>query len=359
MNAFKTEKGSYTPEDFQRWSRDKVLEISPKFQRRSVWPTANKSYFIDTLLRGMTVPPIYLRNVEKEGDEEDGAIIREVVDGQQRIRSVLEYMNDGYKLSRVLGAVPWAQKRFSQLSVEQRKLIKNFTFSCETYRGITDQQVLEVFCRLNMNGIPLNAQELRNGKYFGLFKQSSYTLARDYLSFWRVHRVFTEQRITRMLEVELTSELLIAANVGMQDKKSSIGEYYATWEEVYPTQKRDERRFRETMDAIKETFRDDLLGPGEFHRPPMFYTLYCVVYHRLFGLPGISRTSPKTKLTLDDRDGLRDGVNRLSEVILQAKDPDNETPKKYSAFLQQSARQTDNIKPRGGRFNTLYDEAFS
>lgn len=303
----------------------------------------------------MTVPPIYLRvskDVKKNKD------IREVVDGQQRISSVLDYMKGVFRLSPSLGKATWAGKKFEKLPADQQDIIKGFTFSCEIFRGISDQQVLEVFCRLNMNGVPLNAQELRNGRFFGLFKQSSYKLALSYLDFWRVSKVFTELNIARMQEVELTSQLLIAGNSGMQDKTKSITSFYGEWEDVYPEQTRDESRFKETMEMIKETFKNDPLSQTEFRRPPMFYTLYCVIYHRLFGLPEVLRQSPKKKLTIDERDSLRDAVSKLSDVILESKDPAIEPPKKYTAFLLYSSRQTDNLKPREGRFNTLYGEAF-
>lgn len=351
MNEFKTEKAVYTPEDFQLWDAGKLLNITPKFQRRKVWPTGTKSYFIDTLLRGMTVPPIYLRIAK-------GEAVREVVDGQQRISSVLDYMKGTYKLSKTLGPVSWAEKRFDKLEPEQQAAIRGFTFSCEIFRDISDSQVLEVFCRLNMNGVPLNAQELRNGKYFGFFKQLSYKLALSYLDFWRTFKVFTELGIARMQEVELTSELLIAGDAGMQDKKKSISDFYSEWEELYPNQALDEARFNATMDAIKSTFQNDPLANTEFRRPPMFYSLYCTVYHHLFGLPNVARPTPKKQMTVDERDSLRDAVSKLSEIIVQSKDPASEPPKKYAAFILHSSRQTDNIKPRETRFNTLYGDAF-
>jgi hypothetical protein len=355
MDEYKTEKAVYTPNDFVLWVENKLLEITPKFQRRPVWRTPAKSYFIDTILRGMTVPPLYMRWTQ---NEEKTKAIRQVVDGQQRVRSVLEFIApNGYRLSTTLKA-PWGGKRFGQLTPEQQEQIKSFSFSTELFKGLSDKQILEVFCRLNMNGVPLNKQELRNGKFFGLFKTSSFELALKYLEFWRKHRVFTEQSIARMLEVELTSELLIAGNVGMQDKKSSIDDFYDQWEESYPDQSRDEKRFEETLGVIAETFPGTDLANSEFRRPPLFYSLYCVVYHHLFGLPKIQRQSPRKKLTADQRDSLREAVVHLSEIVVQSKDPTTETPKRYTAFVAACLRQTDNINPRKIRFDSLYDEAF-
>lgn len=290
MDEFKTEKAVYTPDDFILWQQNGMFEISPKFQRRSVWRTPARSYFIDTLLRGMTVPPLYFRMTQNQAKTK---AVREVVDGQQRVRSVLEFIADVYRLSKTLKG-PWAGKRFSQLHEDQQTQIKSFSFPTEIFKGISDKQVLEVFCRLNMNGIPLNQQELRNGKFFGFFKETSFSLALTYLEFWRKHKVFSEQSIARMLEVELASELLIAGNAGMQDKKKSINSFYDTWEKSYPDQARDEKRFKDTLDAISETFANGDLANSDFRRPPLFYTLYCVVFHHLFGLPGIRRASPKS-----------------------------------------------------------------
>jgi hypothetical protein len=352
MDEYKTQQAVYTLSDFVLWQEHQILVISPKFQRRPVWRTPARSYFIDTLLRGMTVPPLYFRMTQ-----ENGKTVREVVDGQQRVRSVLDFLKGEYRLSTTLKAA-WAGKKFAQLSVAEQQKIMSFSFTAEIFKGISDKQVLEVFCRLNMNGIPLNKQELRNGKFFGLFKTVSYDLALTYLQFWRNHKIFSEQSIARILEVELTSELLIAGHSGMQDKKTSVDTFYSDLENAYPEQVRDEKRFKETLTTISETFSADNLAVSEFRRPPLFYTLYCVVFHHLFGLPGIQRASPRKRLTGDQRESLRDAVDHLSELITQSKDPAFVVPRKYAKFIGAGLRQTDNIMPRKIRFDSLFDEAF-
>src|SRR5262249_39332290 len=152
-----------------------------------------------------------------------------------------------------------------------------------------------------------NAQEKRNGRFFGLFKDASYNLALKHLEFWRSQGVFTDRTIARMLEVELTSELLIAGLDGMQDKKKSIDSFYRDLEDEYPTKDRDESRFKATVDEINEAFNGDLQD-SEFRRPPLFYTLYCVVFHHLFGLPHETRRTPKRRLSKEGRDDLGEAV---------------------------------------------------
>jgi hypothetical protein len=47
--------------DFLSWQREGSLVLSPSFQRRPVWKPSAKSYFIDTVVRGLPVPIIFIR----------------------------------------------------------------------------------------------------------------------------------------------------------------------------------------------------------------------------------------------------------------------------------------------------------
>ena len=47
--------------DILQWYDNGELELSPKYQRNSVWNEKAKSYLIDTILRGLPIPPIFMR----------------------------------------------------------------------------------------------------------------------------------------------------------------------------------------------------------------------------------------------------------------------------------------------------------
>jgi hypothetical protein len=61
---------------------------------------------------------------------------------------------------------------------------------------------------------------------------------------------------------------------------------------------------------------------------------------------------------VNDADRLIAAVHELSKVILDSKNPLAKPHRKYNAFVLASARQTDNLRPRETRFDTLYGEAF-
>jgi hypothetical protein len=118
----KPQRSVYSPQDFLQWREGKALILTPKFQRRGVWRPKARSYFIDTLLRDMPVPPIYIRTVQSA---DTSGIIREVIDGQQRISAILDFIDGKFRLSKSLGA-GWAGSTFSTLSGAEKHRIQAF-----------------------------------------------------------------------------------------------------------------------------------------------------------------------------------------------------------------------------------------
>jgi hypothetical protein len=345
-------RAEYTPVDFQHFRDSQSLEITPKFQRRPVWQTPQRSYFIDTLIRGLPVPPIFLRETQSEDFTH---FVRQVIDGQQRLRAVLDFIDDRYSISKAVSA-PWAGRRFSDLSHAAQNRITNYHFSCEVFSDIPDEAVLNIFARMNTYSVQLNRQELRNGRWFGHFKQSSLQLAHEHLPFWRAHRLFTEQAIARMQEVELTSELLIVQMAGVQDKKNTIDSFYAEYDESFTQEGKVSAEFRHVIDQLGLAF-PETLAQTNFHRVPLYYSLHAAVHHRLFSVPGL--TLPRRtgrNLTADERARLVDAVNSLSDYVDDARD-ERPVPRKYAAFVAACLRQTDNLQPRLRRLTTVYSEA--
>ena len=359
--------------DLLAWYEQGNLILSPKFQRRLVWQPAAKSYFIDTLLRGFPVPPIHIRLLN---DPVRGAV-REVVDGQQRMRTLFDFINGKIRLSR-LPESPWSGKTFSQLDEPHRQALQMYKFHVYQYQNVSDQVILEIFARINTYSVVLNAQELRNGKYFGYFKSLAYELGLEYLTFWRAAGIFTERAIARMQEAELTSELLILQMDGIQDKKNSIDEFYARldgeWGETperwnatrqsvrtlhpleWMTPEATKERFSATMATLNESV-GDILKSSEFSRIPLFYTLYGAVYHRLYGIPGVGLKTPRTPFGAESALRLREAVEVLSALLVESSGENEEKIPRFSSFVIASSRQTDNIGPRQRRLEALWELA--
>src|SRR5664280_2407228 len=102
--------------DFVTWDSNKELVLNPHFQRRSVWDPQARSLLIDSILRRMPVPKIYMRT---KLDVRTKRSVREVVDGQQRLRAVLAFANGEFALTR--RAQEFAGKRYADLDEVQQE----------------------------------------------------------------------------------------------------------------------------------------------------------------------------------------------------------------------------------------------
>jgi hypothetical protein len=292
------ETKNWSVEEFQKWEESGELLLQPKFQRRDVWSDKAKSYLLDTILRGKPIPKIYLR---LETNRNTKRTVREVVDGQQRLRSVLDFLKDGFKISRTHNQ-EHGGKYFSEIDDDAQEDVLNYTFAVDVLEDMPDAEVYDVFARLNTYSVTLNYQELRHAKYFGEFKTTAYRLAKAFMTFWRENEVFTDKQILRMAEAEFVSELLIAASSGIRAKeKRLIDSFYSKWDNDFPKRSVIEKRFRETMDSIGGIM-GDRLPESKFKTTALLYPLFCAVYHLKFGLPEFDeeritiKTSNYTKL---------------------------------------------------------------
>lgn len=363
----KAELTSYSVVDLLSWRESGALQISPKFQRRSVWTTSAKGHLIDSILLEYPIPPIHIRLAPASG----GKTVREVIDGQQRIRAIFDFVSDSFRIPPSVSA-DWGGKSFSTLSDDEQDELRLFSFTVYQYKKLSDAEVLDMFSRLNTYSVSLSAQELRNGKWFGQFKRSSYRLATECLEFWREYKIFTEPQIARMREVELTSELLIAAMDGLQDKKTSIDAFYENLDESWDSEEiswtlgkgstqRDqpalylpadetEDRFRATIAAIDENL-GDALRTSPLRRPVLFYTLFCAVHHMLYGLPRSDELPlHRAGINSSTRRALRDVAGDLTDLF-ESKGRTRDDL--LLAFYEGAARQTDNIIPRQQRLSSF------
>ncbi len=88
---------TYSVNDFLEWRDNDQLVLAPKFQRRAVWTDSARSFLLDTIVQGKPIPKIFIRQLVNPKTRKT---IREVVDGQQRLRSILSYLKDGFYISK-------------------------------------------------------------------------------------------------------------------------------------------------------------------------------------------------------------------------------------------------------------------
>jgi hypothetical protein len=288
MAAIQTLRTQYRVSDFVEWQKAGTLELNPNFQRRPVWKKGAKSFLIDTILRGLPMPIIFLRDLRS--DLKTLKARRDVVDGQQRIRTILGYIDrdllvdfktehDEFVIDPVhnkdLGG-----KAFKDLDSTHKQQILDYQFSVHSFPADTDDRdLLQIFARMNATGVKLNAQELRNAEFFGAFKTLAYQIATEQLNRWRDDwHIFTPLQIARMNEVEMTSEFMLLIMDGVLEKNNkTIDAYYKEYDGRFGDAKEVANRFRSTLDAIETLLPKDVVS-GLFRNRTLFYALFASIY---------------------------------------------------------------------------------
>ncbi len=300
---------NYSVRDFEEWSQRGELVLAPKFQRRDVWSDKARSYLIDTIIRGKPIPKIYMR---QDVDPKTRRTVREIVDGQQRLRTVLEFIKDGFKISKAHHA-DFGGEYFTGLDRGTQRDILKYEFVVDLLQDMPDNEVYDVFARINTYSEKLKPQELRNALWFGEFKSSVYLLSKEFVTFLETNKVFSPKQILRMAEAEFISELLLAMHEGIREgQKSVIDNCYTKYDDDFPNRRLHEKRFRETMDVIGGIVGADL-PQLEFRATRLFYPLFCAIYHLKFGLPRLRSARAAFKIT--DYPKLKMVLERVSELI--------------------------------------------
>lgn len=283
----------YRVRDFFDWKKAGKLEMSPSFQRRPVWTPSAKSFLVDSIVRNFPIPPILLRERVMGLKELDSKL--EVVDGQQRIRTILTFIDpklfSDFKEDKDNFTVKSyhnkeiSDKQFSALSQEIQQQILNYQLIVHVLpSSAEDREILEIFSRINSTGVRLNDQELRNAEYFGEFKTSMYVLAAEQLTRWRNWNIFSESRLARMEEVQLTSELILMIINGLTNQKQKLlDDLYDTYENEFIGRNEIEKRFRFVMDEIEKKLGTDFKN-NIFSGKILFYPLFSAFYNQIYGL---------------------------------------------------------------------------
>lgn len=336
----------YRISDFLEWHREKRILLNPDFQRGSVWTPAARTYLIDTILRQLPVPKIYMRTKIDVGTKKS---IREVVDGQQRLRAIIDFADDQFALSK--RAEEFAGKRYSSLGAELQETFLSYAISVDQLINATDDDVLEVFARLNSYNVKLNPPELRHAKYQGEFKWAVRKKSREWLILWdKYHLVPVKQRV-RMLDDSLIAEMLGILLEGVKDGgQKNINRLYDRQDENFDPA----HSALKTLDKVIEFF-DKELGDYLIDTPltsaPHFLMLFAALAHALYGIPEgqIDEIPLRDDRALKDLTVVKNNLLQLASVI------DSDVPvSSYEKFWLASTRATPSIASRRERFPVFY-----
>ena len=335
----------YSIADVSEWYGNGLLELSPEFQRRSVWTEKAKSYLIDTIIRGKPIPKLLITQ-RLEGRRN----VRVVIDGQQRVRAILGFIDGDFRISRAHNR-DLARLTYEGLPKELQDDFLTYELGVDLLFDPSYEDTLDIFTRINSYTVNLNRQERINAQYVGYFKQYVYRYGLRYVRYFIEGRIMNKERVSRMAEAELSADLFMALIDGVQTNKN-VEQYYKRYEEVMGPLDSAAEQFDSIMSYVGTIYPPQELAHTNWSRVPLFYTLFTSIGHCLYGLQELDPDA-RARITKDSIGRVRvrlDEINaRYDEV---AKDAGNENyPEDYKHFVDVSRRRTADTRSRIDRGN--------
>lgn len=338
------------------WFRDEyragTLDIRPPYQRAPVWADRQKNALIESILLDFPIPEVYIQ----QSVDAQGETTHAVVDGQQRIRTILQFIgvdeeeedDNDFVLDKLESTSNWHGHTFSDLSPSDKRRFWRYRLAVRTLETESDEDVRDMFRRLNKYTMPLKPQELRNATYSGPFARLA-TIIADESDFWAENSIVTTQSIRRMGDIEFVAELLIGTLHGPQGGSSAIiDEYYAQYEDYedeFPEQRATRRRFNLTLECVQRTLPE--IRKVRWHNKTDFYSLFVALAHlvREHGRIPVGRARP-----------MRLALERFAdEVEVRQADDEARVSRPVARYVRALTRGANDKTRRGERHVALLD----
>lgn len=120
------------------------FDLEPVYQRGLVWDLEDKVALIDSIFNNVDIGKFtFIKNGIMEKDE--------VLDGKQRLSTLLEFYEDRFEYNGY---------KFSDLSWRDQNHITNYSISWGETSGLTEEQKLRYFIKLNTTGKPMDEKHI-------------------------------------------------------------------------------------------------------------------------------------------------------------------------------------------------------
>ena len=276
----KVEEGNYSIAELVDWFKTKTLVVNTEYQRGGgLWPQAAKSYFIDTILRDFPFPKVYFHELVDKGTRKPR---KEIVDGQQRISTIVEFAEGKFSLG--VNAREYSGRKFSELPEDLQDHFWAYTVAVDVVRNASRSEILQMFRRMNAFTLPLNDAEKRHSEFFGHFKDwVNLTLDKfgPILVNWKV---LTSRQIVRMGDAEFVADLALALEEGVvSTSPKKLRELYKRFDDSFSSRELIDERIHGAFDTVVGTF--SALQETHATKTHVFHSLLCALIHNKFGLP--------------------------------------------------------------------------
>lgn len=300
------------------------LILQPAFQRNFVWNTNHRKQFIETILEGLPFPEIYI--ADQGVDLEALASQEVVVDGQQRLTTIIQYIDGVLKIGANDSIKPYKdnpkdiQKKFLNYKVTVRQL-----------EGVDKATIKEIFRRINLTKYALNNYEIHNAIYDGGF----ITLAKELATSKEVIDLPTFSEVSDVRMQDLGFMLLLMSTLemgGYFNGDKEIESFVKKYNDEFPGRENLKRRIKQIFKQIKSL---DLDVDSLWFKRSNLFTLFVVL------------------ASIQVPEGLRNKLTDFETKLIQNKDIDNKDKNDFSLYYFYTVAGTSSRNARVTRDKIL------
>ncbi|MFB2778177.1 DUF262 domain-containing protein [Shewanella mangrovisoli] len=256
MALFKRESNTISLATFWENYQLNKYDFAPGYQRDSVWSSEKQSFLIDSILKNIPIPPIFLH---LKIDDNTGKTSFAVIDGKQRLTSIIAFINGDIPSSSEGEDSPLyieklAGLEFKDLDQEDltdvRRDFWRYSIPIE-YIDSDDKATIDaIFDRLNRNGEPLEGQELRRANYYG---SSLLNFIEEMANnaFWKIR--LKDVDVKRMEDREFISEILFYTleNTPLKSDQQELDNLYRKHRDLEVTHPEIRKQFIDTTNYLE------------------------------------------------------------------------------------------------------------
>lgn len=163
---------------YSYYTNNKLL-VNRRYQRKLVWSIEEKSAFIDSIIKGYPVPLFLLA----EDNKSDYSVF-EIIDGMQRLDAIASFIEGQFPVEgKYFDLDAMAESKLlydnGELKQNEPKLersicsvnIASYVLPLSIYKKENEEQIDEIFRRINANGKHLSKQEIRQAGSISQFAE--------------------------------------------------------------------------------------------------------------------------------------------------------------------------------------------
>lgn len=236
---------------------ERKVDLNPDYQRKFIWSPTDQSDLIDTILKEYPIPNFFLY------DDSNGKF--EMVDGQQRSKTIHRFVNGLIRSSKKSGSLDFSD-------CDQEKVL-SYRLPFVIISELTSQDSLrDFYVLINKKGKHLNIPEVHKSEFFhtNFLKLANEVL--DYQNLINLN-LFTEAAMKRMNDRAYVEELLGYLKLGIKDKKKTVEVLYENdiTEDDY---KQLKQKFNSVIDKIEDLNAHYPIKKTRYRQKNDFYTLF-------------------------------------------------------------------------------------